>query len=67
VGTGPDARGPALFRLDGTSVVQVLHDPEGDRDWALTATVDTAASEESGEAVVLVTGLGPLGPGWMES
>jgi len=66
IGTGPDARGPAFFRYDGSSVVQVLQDPDGDHDWALTATVDVAASEESGEAVVLVTSLAPLGPSWME-
>ena len=65
--TGPDARGPEFFRLSGSTVTQVLKDPDGDHDWALSATLDLAASEESGEAVVLVTGLAPLGPGWMES
>jgi hypothetical protein len=66
VGTGPDARGPRFFVLDGATATQVLQDPDGDHDWALHATVDLAASEESGEAVVKVTSLGPLGPGWME-
>jgi hypothetical protein len=47
--------------------VQVLKDPDGDHDWALHATVDLAASAESGEAVVRVTSLGPLGPSWMGS
>jgi superfamily II RNA helicase len=65
IGTGAAARGPALFRLDGQAAVQVLEDPEGDHDWALHATVDRAASEELGEAVVRVTALAPLGPAWM--
>lgn len=65
VETGPDARGPSFFRYDGGSAVQVLKDPEGDHDWALTATVDRDASEELGEAVVRVTSLAPLGPSWM--
>jgi superfamily II RNA helicase len=63
--TGADARGPAFFRLDGSSAVQVLKDPDGDHDWALHATVDLGASAESGEAVVRVTSLAPLGPSWM--
>jgi hypothetical protein len=67
VETGPDARGPGFFRLEGNEVTQVLKDPDGDHDWALQATVDVAASEESGEAVVQVTSLGPLGPSWMSS
>jgi hypothetical protein len=61
-----DARGPAYFRLVGDAVTQVLVDEAGDHDWALTGTVDRDASDESGEAVVHVTGLAPLGPGWME-
>jgi superfamily II RNA helicase len=67
VETGPDARGPAFFRLDGAAVTQVLKDPDGDHDWALHGSVDVAASEESGEAVVQVTSLAPLGPSWMGS
>jgi len=67
IGTGPDARGPSLFRPSGSTVVQVVSDPEGDHDWALTATVDLAASEESGEAVLQVTAFAPLGPSWMQT
>ena len=67
IGTGPDARGPSFFRYAGSTAVQVLQDPDGDHDWALTATVDVTASEESGEAVIQVTGFAPLGPTWMES
>ena len=61
------ARGPQFFRLVGDEVTQVLVDESGDHDWALTAVVDRDASDASGEAVVSVTGLGPLGPGWMEA
>ncbi len=42
-------------------VRQVLDDPAGDHDWALTAEVDLAASDEEGVAVVRV--LGPAAPG----
>ena len=65
VETGADARGPSFFRLAGRTAVQVLKDPDGDHDWALTASVDREASEEAGEAVVRVTEMGPLGPDWM--
>ncbi len=61
-----DARGPAFFRWAGDTVTQVLVDEAGDHDWALTAEVDRAASDEAGEAVIHVTSLAPLGPGWME-
>jgi superfamily II RNA helicase len=65
VETGADARGPSFFRLTGGTAVQVLKDPDGDHDWAITATVDREASQEQGEAVVKVTSLAPLGPSWM--
>ena len=61
VGTGPDARGPELFQVQEEpgrwSVRQVLDDPAGDRDWALEAEVDLAASDEEGVAVVRCSGL----------
>ena len=61
VGTGPQARGPALFaitREPGRWLVrQTLDDPAGHRDWAITATVDLAASDEAGTAVLAVNGL----------
>jgi hypothetical protein len=53
-----DARGPRLLMIDDTSeagvwhVRQILHDPEGYHDWALLASVDLAASDEAGYAVV---------------
>ena len=42
-------------------VRQVLDDPAGDRDWAISAEVDLAASDEEGAAVVWVTAVEPLG------
>ncbi|KJL21851.1 ski2-like helicase [Microbacterium azadirachtae] len=64
--TGPDARSAALLIIDETggpdqerparawSVQQILDDPAGDHDWRITATVDLDASDEAGEAVVVV-------------
>jgi uncharacterized protein DUF3516/RAD3-like DEAD/DEAH box helicase/helicase-like protein len=67
IGTGPDARNPALLHLDtGVAgsrvwrVRQVFEDPAGDRDWGISADVDLAASDEVGEPVVTVTSVGPL-------
>jgi superfamily II RNA helicase len=65
VGTGPDARGPQLLHVAPEPgrwrVRQVLDDPEGYHDWAVTAEVDLAASDERGEAVVRVLAVGPVG------
>jgi superfamily II RNA helicase len=56
IGTGADARGPALFQVDEGPEVwrvrQVLDDPGGDHDWALTLEVDLPASDEEGRPVV---------------
>ncbi|MFI5429018.1 DUF3516 domain-containing protein [Aeromicrobium sp. UC242_57] len=64
IGTGPGSRGPELFMVtegpDTWTVRQTFDDPEGDRDWGISATVDLAASDEAGEAVVTVTAVGPL-------
>ncbi|MFP5218635.1 MAG: DEAD/DEAH box helicase [Actinomycetes bacterium] len=70
VGTGPDARGPHLFVVEADAggqgaartwhVRQVLDDPAGHHDWAVTADVDLDASDEAGEAVVRVHGLSRL-------
>ena len=61
IGTGPDARGPQLVTIEVEPerwrVRQVLDDPAGDRDWAITAEVDLTASDEAGEAVVWITGV----------
>jgi hypothetical protein len=64
LGTGADARGPALFAVTkepGRWVVrQTLDDPAGDHDWVLAATVDLAASDETGTAVLTVERVGML-------
>lgn len=62
LGTGADARGPHLLAVTEESgrwlVRQTFHDPEGDRDWGISAEVDLAASDEEGAAVVRVTDVG---------
>lgn len=71
IGTGPDARGPALLLITpgapGTppgpgrwAVRQLLDDPAGDHDWRIDAEVDLAASDEAGEAVLVITAAGRL-------
>ena len=64
LGTGPDARGPLLLTIttepDRWVVRQTLDDPAGDHDWAIIASVDLAASDAAGTAVVTVTEVGPL-------
>ena len=59
LGTGPDARGPAMLILnegrDVWTVRQIFDDPEGDHDWGISATIDLAASDEAGEAVITIT------------
>ncbi|MEO7420999.1 MAG: DUF3516 domain-containing protein, partial [Ornithinibacter sp.] len=64
IGTGPEARGPAFFSVsdDGDGVwvaTQILEDPDGDRDWRITAELDIAATDEARELVLVTTGLGP--------
>lgn len=57
--TGADARSSALLILTPGettwTVRQIFDDPAGDHDWGISATVDLAASDEAGEAVVTVT------------
>ncbi len=68
LGTGPDARGPALLIIDEAPedlpgrwrVRQIFEDPAGDRDWGISAEVDLAASDELGEAVLQVTAVDRL-------
>jgi superfamily II RNA helicase len=65
IGTGPDARGPALLMIDEQqpgrwTVRQVFDDPAGDHDWGISAEVDLAASDEAGTAVVRVTAVDQL-------
>ncbi len=65
IGIGPNARSPQLLTIteepERWLVRQVLDDPAGDRDWAIMAEVDLAASDEEGAAVVWVTDVAPLG------
>jgi hypothetical protein len=42
-----DSTEPGVWR-----VRQILHDPEEFHDWAITAEVDLAASDQTGEVVV---------------
>jgi superfamily II RNA helicase len=73
IGTGPDARGPAMLIIDEATpagsrqqestwtVRQIFDDPAKDHDWGISATVDLAASDEEGAAVIHVTDVGQLG------
>ncbi|MET1042544.1 MAG: DUF3516 domain-containing protein [Microbacteriaceae bacterium] len=64
IGTGADARSSAMLIIDEDTaewrVRQILADPHSDHDWAITATVDLAESDELGSAVVRITGVGQL-------
>ena len=67
IGTGPNARGPALLVIDENpmrpqrvwTVRQIFDDPDGDRDWAISGEVDLDASDEAGTAVLRVLDVGP--------
>ena len=64
IGTGPDARGPAMLIIDEGprewAVRQIFDDPAADHDWGISATVDLAASDDEGAAVVRVSDVGQL-------
>jgi hypothetical protein len=68
IGTGPDARGPALLIIDQGpaqqhgrwTVRQIFDDPAGHHDWGISAEVDLAASDEAGAAVLRITSVGQL-------
>ena len=64
VGTGPDARGPAMLIIEREPEVwrvrQILDDPAGDHDWGFTVEVDLAASDEEGAAVLRLVDAGRL-------
>ncbi|GAA3875460.1 DEAD/DEAH box helicase [Saccharothrix violaceirubra] len=66
IGTGPDARGPALLLITEEPglwrVRQVFDDPAEERDWGFTAEVDLAESDETGGAALRVTEVGPFTP-----
>lgn len=65
VGTGADARGPALLIFDRQPQVwrvrQILDDPAGDHDWGFDVEVDLAASDEEGAAVLRIVDAGRMG------
>lgn len=64
VGTGADARGPALLIFDRRPKVwrvrQIFDDPAGDHDWGFEVEVDLEASDEEGAAVLRLTDAGRL-------
>jgi superfamily II RNA helicase len=64
IGTGADARGPAMIIIDPQpghwAVRQIFDDPAGDHDWGFSTVVDLAASDEAGTAVLRVTDAGQL-------
>jgi superfamily II RNA helicase len=68
IGTAADARSLARLVIDEEpadrvgfwEVRQILDDPAGHHDWAITAEVDLAASAEEGTAVVRVLAVGRL-------
>ena len=64
LGIDADARSTRMVHIergtDAWHVRQVLADPQGDHDWAIRATVDLPASDEAGEVVLRIDGVGPL-------
>ena len=64
VGTGADARGPALLIIDRQPNVwrvrQVFDDPAGDHDWGFDVEVDLEASDEEGAAVLRLVDAGRM-------
>ena len=64
LGTGPDARGPAMLIIEtgptAWRVRQIIDDPAGDHDWGITAEIDLAASDASGAAAVRILAVGQL-------
>ncbi|OBI54348.1 DEAD/DEAH box helicase [Mycolicibacterium fortuitum] len=65
VGTGADARGPALLIFDKRPPVwrvrQILDDPAGDHDWGFDVEVDLTASDEEGAAVLRIVDVSRMG------
>ncbi|ULE35600.1 DEAD/DEAH box helicase [Mycobacterium sp. IDR2000157661] len=64
VGTGADARGPAMLIIDREPTVwhvrQILDDPAGDHDWGFDVDVELARSDEEGVAVIRLVDAGRL-------
>jgi hypothetical protein len=64
VGIDGDARSSALLLIEEKPGVwhcrQILDDPDDDHDWAITAEVDLAASDEAGTAVLRIVSVDRL-------
>ncbi|MDP1847122.1 MAG: DUF3516 domain-containing protein [Solirubrobacteraceae bacterium] len=74
---GPSARSPELLMIDRNpvsdptrpprarfwTVRQIIEDPEANRDFAIVATVDLAASDAAGEPVIRTISFGSAGLG----
>ena len=64
IGLGADARGPSLLLVEERGRLwtarQIIDDPEGDHDWAITAAIDLDLCDELGEVVIHTTGFGRL-------
>jgi hypothetical protein len=64
MGTDADARGSAMLQLtEGPTewiARQILSDPAGDHDWAISAAIDLAESNEQGVAVLRILSVGPF-------
>ncbi len=67
MGIGPQARSAAMVTITEYpgrwEVRQAFDDPDADRDWGLTASVDLDASDEAGEPVLQIVSVGPLSAG----
>ncbi|MFN2320100.1 MAG: DUF3516 domain-containing protein, partial [Dermatophilaceae bacterium] len=65
IATDQEAHSPQLLQIEKMSDMwrlrQVIVDPNGDKDWGITAEVDLRASDEVGAAVLTVTGFEALG------
>ena len=65
IGTGADARGPAMLIFDRAPDVwrvrQILDDPAHDHDWGIDVEVDLRASDEDGAPVMRVVDAGLFG------
>ena len=64
IGTGPDARGPALLIITETAttweVRQLLDDPADNHDWHIDVVVNLAASDARDDVDLVVTSAGRL-------
>lgn len=66
LGFGAEARNPTLLTVDREDsrkwvFRQTFDDPSNDHDWGITGYVDLDASDEDGEAVIIVQHVGPFG------